>query len=201
MLHVIALRVQEVNDLIGVGLVAGCEDHQLEVLGKLGQEFPRARADVHWSHHCASACELDGQLQLMRLAAVLEAVHQRLVQVEHHSHLVRVLLLPSQSQGLDGWLAACLLVLGEELQEVDGVVEMVPCKGICVFVLLEYFCDVVAASWVVRILGQFLYLTLLLHVSHHLPDQLGVLRLVIRCNSIISLLLLPFPDLLILLHF
>lgn len=62
----------------------------------------------------------------MRLAAVLEAMHKGLVEVEDYRHLIEVFLLPAQSEWLNCRLAGCMLVLGKELKEVDGVVEMIP---------------------------------------------------------------------------
>lgn len=62
----------------------------------------------------------------MRLAAVLKTMHKCFIKVEHNSHPIRILLLLSQVQRLDGGLIGSELVLGEQLKEVDGVIEMVP---------------------------------------------------------------------------
>lgn len=134
----------------------------------------------------------------MRLAAVLKTMHKCLIEVEHHSHPIRILLLLSQVQRLNVGLIGSELVLGEQLKEVDGVIEMVPGQGICIFVLFEDLGDVVTTSWVIWILGEFLYFAFLFDMGHHLPDQLCVFCLFFCCNSILSPLLLLFSGLLLL---
>ena len=90
MLHVLASRIQVVNHLICVGLVARSEDHYLEVLSQIGQKLPCAWTNVKRRDHRPASSEVNGQLNLMRLAQLLKAVDQCLIEIKDYRKLTCV---------------------------------------------------------------------------------------------------------------
>ena len=62
----LALRIEVLDDLISVGVMACCEDHYLEVGRQLSQYFFGSGTDVDWSSHGHAAGESHWNFQLMR---------------------------------------------------------------------------------------------------------------------------------------
>lgn len=87
MLHVLASRIEIVDHLVRIGLVACSEDHYLKVLSQTRQEFFCAGTDVERCNHRPAASEVNGQLNLVRLTQLLKAMDQRFVEIKDYRKL------------------------------------------------------------------------------------------------------------------
>jgi hypothetical protein len=118
----------------------------------------------------------------VRFGQLLEAVDQRLVQVEYHCQLIAVLVPLRECELGDGWLVGRGGVGGEQLQEVERAEEVLSDGGIGEQVLLDDFGHVVFARTARRV-GVFQRShrpPRLLQVRHQLLYQHGVLLLVLH---------------------
>lgn len=77
------VRVQAVEDDVGVAGVAGCEHYKLEVFGEVFDELFSVRTDIHPGFDNFSVRELDGDFKVADLAGVV-AVDQSLVKVKNY---------------------------------------------------------------------------------------------------------------------
>ena len=87
MLHVLTSRIEVVNHLVCIGLVACSEDHYLEILSQTSQEFFCAWTDVERSNHRPAATEINGQFNLVRLAQFLKTMDQCFVEIKDYCRL------------------------------------------------------------------------------------------------------------------
>lgn len=86
----LALGVQEVDDSVGVCLVAGSEDHELELLPQLLQQFLGVGPDINRGQHGVPPWKGDRYLNLMFFSQLFKAMDQSLIEIEHYCDFVYI---------------------------------------------------------------------------------------------------------------